>query len=141
MFCDVANLVSALVGFLLSLTPLSCQLMGWRGAGGNGAATIAAYLFFGGLLMIVGGFLEVSIAPGCAFCLLLTFDVVDHWKHIPLCSFHVVWSVSCFNLYTSHHTLIPIRRLLAHLCWYTSALLQCLWSLLKEPGNGPRGRS
>lgn len=31
---------SALVGFLLSLTPLSCDLMGWRGAGGNGAADI-----------------------------------------------------------------------------------------------------
>lgn len=30
---------SALCGFLLSLTPLSCDLMGWRGAGGNGAAS------------------------------------------------------------------------------------------------------
>ena len=29
----------ALIGFLLSLTPLSCDLMGWRGAGGNGAAS------------------------------------------------------------------------------------------------------
>lgn len=29
---------SALIGFLLSLTPLSCDLMGWRGAGGNGAS-------------------------------------------------------------------------------------------------------
>lgn len=36
---DVADAVgSALVGFLLSLTPLSCDLMGWRGAGGNGAS-------------------------------------------------------------------------------------------------------
>lgn len=48
----------ALVGFLLSLSPLSCDLMGWRGAGGNGAATTGAYFFFGGLLMIIGGFLE-----------------------------------------------------------------------------------
>jgi uncharacterized protein len=30
----------ALVGFLISLTPLSCDLMGWRGAGGNGAASM-----------------------------------------------------------------------------------------------------
>lgn len=45
----------ALVGFLLSLTPLSCDLMGWRGAGGNGASDTAAYFFFGGLLMVVGG--------------------------------------------------------------------------------------
>lgn len=28
----------ALLGFLLCLSPLSCDLMGWRGAGGNGAA-------------------------------------------------------------------------------------------------------
>lgn len=28
----------ALIGFLLCLTPLSCDLMGWRGAGGSGAA-------------------------------------------------------------------------------------------------------
>jgi hypothetical protein len=27
----------ALVGFLLSLTPLTADLMGWRGAGGSGA--------------------------------------------------------------------------------------------------------
>jgi len=44
----------ALGGFLLSLTPLSCDLMGWRGAGGNGAASTGVYFFFGGLLMILG---------------------------------------------------------------------------------------
>ncbi|KAG9659651.1 GPR1/FUN34/YaaH-class plasma membrane protein-like protein, partial [Aureobasidium melanogenum] len=41
----------ALCGFLLSLTPLSCMLMGWRGASATGAADIGAYFFFGGLLM------------------------------------------------------------------------------------------
>lgn len=30
---------SALVGFLLAFTPLTCDLMGWRGAGGSGAAS------------------------------------------------------------------------------------------------------
>lgn len=44
----------ALAGFLLSLTPLSCILMGWRGAGGGGASDVGAYFFFGGLLMILG---------------------------------------------------------------------------------------
>jgi len=44
----------ALSGFLLSLTPLACTLMGWRGAGGNGAATIGTYFGFGGVLMILG---------------------------------------------------------------------------------------
>ncbi|KAL8914532.1 MAG: hypothetical protein Q9171_000885 [Xanthocarpia ochracea] len=36
----------ALIGFLLSCTPLACELMGWRGAGGGGAATLGAYYFF-----------------------------------------------------------------------------------------------
>jgi uncharacterized protein len=30
----------SVVGFLLCLSPLSCDLMGWRGAGGNGAASM-----------------------------------------------------------------------------------------------------
>ena len=30
----------SVVGFLLALSPLSCDLMGWRGAGGNGAASM-----------------------------------------------------------------------------------------------------
>lgn len=39
--CDaVLTPDSALVGFLLSLTPLSNVLMGWRGAGGLGAAEV-----------------------------------------------------------------------------------------------------
>jgi len=45
----------ALCGFLLSLTPLSCDLMGWRGAGGNGAASIGVYIGFGGVMMFLGG--------------------------------------------------------------------------------------
>lgn len=32
--------------------------MGWRGAGGGGAATIGTYYFFGGMLQIFGAFLE-----------------------------------------------------------------------------------
>ena len=44
----------ALLGFLLSLSPLSWDLMGVRGAGGNGAASIGAYFFMGGLLMLLG---------------------------------------------------------------------------------------
>ena len=34
--------------------------MGWRGAGGNGAATIGTYFGFGGVLMILGAVGEVS---------------------------------------------------------------------------------
>lgn len=51
---------SGLIGFLLSLTPLACDLMGWRGSGSeNGAAGIGAYFFFGGLLMVLSGVGEV----------------------------------------------------------------------------------
>lgn len=51
---------SGLIGFLLSLTPLSNDLMGWRGAGSqNGAASIGVYYFFGGVLMITSAVLEV----------------------------------------------------------------------------------
>ena len=30
----------AIVGFLISCSPLSCDLMGWRGAGEHGAASV-----------------------------------------------------------------------------------------------------
>ena len=43
----------------MSLTPLSNVLLGWRGAGGDGASGIASYFFFGGLLAILGGVGEV----------------------------------------------------------------------------------
>jgi len=35
--------------------------MGWRGAGGSGGATLGAYFFFGGMLMVLGGVGEVSM--------------------------------------------------------------------------------
>ncbi|KAL9015258.1 MAG: hypothetical protein Q9173_000144 [Seirophora scorigena] len=61
----------ALLGFLLSCTPLACELMGWRSAGGNGAATLGTYYFFGGLLMTLGGILEFVLGntfPFVVFC-------------------------------------------------------------------------
>ncbi|PTB40130.1 uncharacterized protein TrAFT101_004829 [Trichoderma asperellum] len=66
----------ALVGFLMSLTPLSCALMGWRGAGGDGAATIPVYFFQGGILMTLGGLLEWILGnsfPAVVFCTFGTF--------------------------------------------------------------------
>jgi len=60
----------ALLGFLLSLSPLSCDLMGWRGAGGNGASDTGVYFFMGGLLMILGGvgeFLLGNTFPSVVF--------------------------------------------------------------------------
>ncbi|KUJ13126.1 uncharacterized protein LY89DRAFT_652580 [Mollisia scopiformis] len=52
----------ALIGFGISLTPLACCLMGWRGSDNQkmGAANIGAYFWFGGaavLLAAIGEFL------------------------------------------------------------------------------------
>ncbi|KAF7190699.1 Protein alcS [Pseudocercospora fuligena] len=48
-----------LAGFLLSLSPLSCFLMDWRGTvTGFGASDITVYLFFGGVLMILAAVAE-----------------------------------------------------------------------------------
>ncbi|KAF2161984.1 hypothetical protein M409DRAFT_58748 [Zasmidium cellare ATCC 36951] len=63
----------ALAGFLLSLTPLSCDLMGWRGAGGNGAASTGVYFFFGGLLMILGSLGEWVLGNTFPFVVFGTF--------------------------------------------------------------------
>ncbi|KAF2145220.1 uncharacterized protein K452DRAFT_306136 [Aplosporella prunicola CBS 121167] len=63
----------ALLGFLLSLSPLSCDLMGWRGAGGSGAASIGAYFFFGGLLMVLGGLGEWVIGNTFPFVVFSSF--------------------------------------------------------------------
>ncbi|MDI1488793.1 MAG: hypothetical protein OHK93_008069 [Ramalina farinacea] len=63
----------ALLGFLLSLSPLSCELMGWRGAGGNGVATIAAYYFIGGFLMSLGGILEFFLGNTFSFVVFCSF--------------------------------------------------------------------
>ncbi|KAL9098997.1 MAG: hypothetical protein Q9163_005441 [Psora crenata] len=63
----------ALLGFLLSLSPLSCELMGWRAAGGNGVATIAAYYFMGGFLMSLGGILEFFLGNTFSFVVFCSF--------------------------------------------------------------------
>ena len=87
---------SALIGFLLSLTPLSCDLMGWRGAGGNGAAStgssiidasncgktltqhcLGVYFFFGGVLMVLGSIGEWIIGNTFPFVVFGTFGMTS----------------------------------------------------------------
>ncbi|KEF52983.1 uncharacterized protein A1O9_10890 [Exophiala aquamarina CBS 119918] len=47
-----------LMGFLIASMPLGCNLMGWRGSGGDGAAIIGLFFFFGGMLQVLGSVLE-----------------------------------------------------------------------------------
>ena len=47
--------------------------MGWRGAGGNGAASTGAYFFFGGVLMILGSIGEWIIGNTFPFVVFGTF--------------------------------------------------------------------
>jgi len=47
--------------------------MGWRGSGGNGAAGIGSYYFFGGLLMMIGGFLEFILGNTFPFVVFTSF--------------------------------------------------------------------
>ncbi|CAH0001999.1 unnamed protein product [Clonostachys byssicola] len=63
----------ALVGFLIALTPLSCDLMGWAGAGGGGAASSGFFVFMGGLLMFTGGVLEWVLGNTFASVVFCTF--------------------------------------------------------------------
>lgn len=63
----------ALIGFVLSLTPLSHMLLGWRGSGGGGAADIGVYFFFGGLLMLIGGVLEWVLGNTFPFVVFSSF--------------------------------------------------------------------
>jgi len=61
----------ALLGFIMSLGPFSCDMMGWRGAGGDGASSIGVYCFMGGLIMEIGGVLEFFLGntyPFVVFC-------------------------------------------------------------------------
>ncbi|KAJ9262847.1 hypothetical protein DTO021C3_2961 [Paecilomyces variotii] len=59
----------AVLGLAISVSTLGCDLMGWRGAGGDGAASTGAYFFMGGLLMILGGFLEFILGNTFTFFL------------------------------------------------------------------------
>ncbi|OBT84462.1 hypothetical protein VE02_06454 [Pseudogymnoascus sp. 03VT05] len=58
---------------LPSLTPLCCALMGWRGAGGGGAAEIGSYYWFGGALQLIAGVLEFFLGNTFPFVVLTSF--------------------------------------------------------------------
>ncbi|EAW24524.1 putative plasma membrane ammonium transporter (Ato3) [Aspergillus fischeri NRRL 181] len=67
----------SLLGFLLASTTNACIVMGWRGAGGNGAAIIPVLIFFGGMVQIFGGIGEWII--GNTFSCALFFTYGTFW--------------------------------------------------------------
>lgn len=103
----------ALLGFLLSLSPLSCELMGWRGAGGDGIATVGAYYFVGGFLMSLGGILE--------------FFLGNTFSFVVFCSFGAFFPSSRRSNFDTN--LRNQRGLLVHAWLDTDTIIQCLWSL------------
>jgi hypothetical protein len=51
----------AIMGFAVGLFPLSIELMGWRGSGSTfGTPTTTCSIFFGGVLLTLGGLGEFS---------------------------------------------------------------------------------
>ncbi|KAK4199584.1 GPR1/FUN34/yaaH family-domain-containing protein [Triangularia verruculosa] len=61
----------ALAGLVITLTPLSCQLMGWRGADPTGLANNGADFFLGGLLVFLSGIFEFFLGKtfaSVAYC-------------------------------------------------------------------------
>jgi len=69
----VLNLSRGLLGIILSLGPLSCDAMGWRGAGGGGASNTPAYIFNGGLFMFTAGILEFFLGNTFSFVVFCGF--------------------------------------------------------------------
>ncbi|OJJ54784.1 hypothetical protein ASPSYDRAFT_476225 [Aspergillus sydowii CBS 593.65] len=66
-----------LVGFLIASTPNACMLMGWRGAGGNGSALVPTYIFFGGIIQVLGAIGEWII--GNTFTCAVFFTYGTFW--------------------------------------------------------------
>lgn len=68
--------ILGVAGFAVGLTPLSAQLMGWRGAGagaGNAAATVGATIWFGGMCLVIAGILEFFIGNSFPFLVFIAY--------------------------------------------------------------------
>ncbi|KAF7163920.1 hypothetical protein CNMCM6106_000692 [Aspergillus hiratsukae] len=63
----------SLLGFLLAATTNACIIMGWGGAGGNGAAIIPTMIFFGGMVQIFGAIGEWIIGNTFSCALFFTY--------------------------------------------------------------------
>jgi hypothetical protein len=88
-----------LLGFLVATGALAPALMGWRGAGGGGAANIGVFYFFGGLLQIIGAILEWLVGNTFIYVVFGSFGEY---------SSHMLAATSCVNIMTD---------LLCHRCF------------------------
>lgn len=98
---------SALIGFIIGAGPLGCALMGWRGAGGEGVATIGVSYFFGGMLQLIGAIMEWIVGNTFPFVCFGTFG-------------------KCFGIRERGNMLTRLYRcLLLGLCCYTGSSIRC----------------
>jgi len=67
------NIFRALVGFCLGLTPLSCDLMGLREAGGAGSASTGDFVFLSGPLLILSGLMEFILGNTFSFVVFMSY--------------------------------------------------------------------
>ncbi|KXT08178.1 hypothetical protein AC579_609 [Pseudocercospora musae] len=63
----------AVMGFSTGLTPLAAELMGWRGSGGSGQATVGASIWFGGVLLIFAGIGEFLLGNTFPFLVFMGY--------------------------------------------------------------------
>ncbi|EME43628.1 hypothetical protein DOTSEDRAFT_132124 [Dothistroma septosporum NZE10] len=62
-----------IIGFEMSLMPITMQLMDWRQSNGYGSANNADVIFFGGILMWVSGLLEFFLGNTFPFLVFMSF--------------------------------------------------------------------
>jgi len=120
----------------MCLTPLSCQLMGWRGADGSGSAnkcvhytnivksleltsnvTSGVHFFCGGVLMLLGGLLEFFLGNTFAFVVFCSYG-----KRFP--NSPPIVRVICLNI---RWILFVGRRYAGSRVWRTRGIYKCRW--------------
>lgn len=87
----------AIMGFSVGLTPLSAELMGWRGAGEMGTiqGTVGASLSFGALLLILAGIGEFLV--GNTFPMIVFMGYGCHFLTVSITFIPLFNAVSAYS--------------------------------------------